>query len=101
MTSKNGKLATKIVHRFRCAIYTRKSTEGGLEQEFNSLDAQRESGEAFVKSQAPEGWQCLPDRYDGKPRHTGFGGGRRVSHASGGNAPAGPGRTVRCRPDWW
>ncbi len=48
----------------RCAIYTRKSTEEGLEQEFNSLDAQRESAEAFIKSQAHEGWTCLPDRYD-------------------------------------
>ena len=45
----------------RCAIYTRKSTEEGLEQEFNSLDAQRESAEAFIKSQ---GWLCLPDHYD-------------------------------------
>jgi len=48
----------------RCAIYTRKSTEEGLEQEFNSLDAQRESAEAFVRSQAGEGWTALPDRYD-------------------------------------
>jgi site-specific DNA recombinase len=48
----------------RCAIYTRKSTEEGLEQEFNSLDAQRESGEAYVKSQQHEGWECLPDLYD-------------------------------------
>src|SRR5258708_34864 len=48
----------------RCAIYTRKSTEEGLEQEFNSLDAQRESAEAYVKSQAHEGWTCLPERYD-------------------------------------
>jgi len=48
----------------RCAVYTRKSTEDGLEQEFNSLDAQRESGEAYVKSQTHEGWQCLPDYYD-------------------------------------
>jgi len=47
-----------------CAIYTRKSSEYGLEQEFNSLDAQREAGEAFVKSQASEGWKLLPDRYD-------------------------------------
>ncbi|MBU4400776.1 MAG: recombinase family protein, partial [Planctomycetes bacterium] len=50
--------------RVRCAIYTRKSTEEGLEQEFNTLDAQRESGEAYIKSQAHEGWECLPDRYD-------------------------------------
>ena len=48
----------------RCAVYTRKSTEEGLEQEFNTLDAQRESAEAFIKSQAHEGWTCLPDRYD-------------------------------------
>ncbi|MDZ4657832.1 MAG: recombinase family protein [Bythopirellula sp.] len=48
----------------RCAIYTRKSTEEGLEQEFNSLDAQRESGENYIKSQVNEGWECLPDRYD-------------------------------------
>jgi site-specific DNA recombinase len=48
----------------RCAIYTRKSTEEGLEQEFNSLDAQRESAEAFIRSQANEGWSCLPERYD-------------------------------------
>lgn len=48
----------------RCAIYTRKSTEEGLEQEFNSLDAQRESAEAFIKSQSHERWTCLPDRYD-------------------------------------
>ena len=48
----------------RCAIYTRKSTEEGLEQEFNSLDAQREAGELFVRSQAGEGWALLPDRYD-------------------------------------
>src|SRR5215472_5291740 len=48
----------------RCAVYTRKSTEEGLEQEFNSLDAQRESAQAYIQSQQPEGWACLPDRYD-------------------------------------
>jgi site-specific DNA recombinase len=48
----------------RCGIYTRKSTEEGLQQEFNTLDAQRESAEAFVASQQGEGWTCLPDRYD-------------------------------------
>jgi site-specific DNA recombinase len=48
----------------RCGIYTRKSTEEGLEQEFNSLDAQRESAEAFIRSQQQEGWICLPNRYD-------------------------------------
>jgi len=50
--------------RVHCAIYTRKSTEDGLEQEFNSLDAQRESAEAYIASQKSEGWVCLPDRYD-------------------------------------
>lgn len=48
----------------RCAIYTRKSTEEGLDQEFNSLDAQREAGEAFIRSQAAEGWIALPEKYD-------------------------------------
>jgi len=48
----------------RCAIYTRKSTEEGLEQEFNTLDAQREAAEAFILSQRHEGWQCVPDHYD-------------------------------------
>lgn len=48
----------------RCAIYTRKSTEEGLDQEFNSLDAQRESGEAYTASQKNEGWTCVPIRYD-------------------------------------
>ena len=48
----------------RCAIYTRKSTEDGLEQEFNSLDAQREAGEAYIASQKHEGWVCLPTLYD-------------------------------------
>src|SRR5215204_1272358 len=48
----------------RCAIYTRKSTEHGLEQEFNSLDAQREAAEAYIKSQAHEGWRLCPERYD-------------------------------------
>lgn len=48
----------------RCAIYTRKSHEEGLEQEFNSLDAQRESAEAYIESQRMQGWLGLPDRYD-------------------------------------
>ena len=48
----------------RCAIYTRKSSDEGLDQEFNSLDAQRESGEAYILAQQHEGWQCLPDHYD-------------------------------------
>src|ERR1700760_2307047 len=48
----------------RCAIYTRKSSEEGLEQEFNSLHAQREACEAFIRSQRHEGWRPLPALYD-------------------------------------
>ena len=48
----------------RCAIYTRKSTDEGLDQSFNTLDAQRESGEAFIISQRHENWLALPTRYD-------------------------------------
>jgi site-specific DNA recombinase len=50
--------------RQRCAIYTRKSTEHNLDLEFNSLDAQREACEAYIKSQAHEGWRLIPDHYD-------------------------------------
>src|ERR1017187_3173361 len=50
--------------RIRCAGYTRKSSEEGLEQEFNSLDAQREACEAYVTSQKHEGWTALPTLYD-------------------------------------
>ena len=52
------------MNRLRCAIYTRKSTEEGLDQEFNSLDAQRASCEAYIVSQAGEGWNGLKARYD-------------------------------------
>jgi site-specific DNA recombinase len=57
-------VASKPPMAVRCAIYTRKSSEEGLEQDFNSLDAQRESAENYIASQAGEGWECLPDRYD-------------------------------------
>lgn len=50
--------------KLRCAIYTRKSTTEGLEQEFNSLDAQRESCEKYIESQRGEGWRALPEKYD-------------------------------------
>jgi DNA invertase Pin-like site-specific DNA recombinase len=55
---------TSKVGSTRCAIYTRKSTEEGLDQEFNSLDAQREACAAYVMSQRHEGWALLPDYYD-------------------------------------
>lgn len=48
----------------RCAVYTRKSTDENLDSDFNSLDAQRESAEAYIKSQVREGWLALPDKYD-------------------------------------
>ncbi len=60
MSRKKEPTATSI----RCAIYTRKSSEEGLDMEFNSLDAQRESAEAFIASQQHEGWTCLPEHYD-------------------------------------
>ena len=56
----NGTPAPKPV---RCAIYTRKSTEEGLNQEFNSLDAQREAAEAYIVSQKHDGWTLVPTQY--------------------------------------
>ena len=53
-----------IVRKRRCAVYTRKSSEEGLEMEFNSLDAQREACEAYIVSQRAEGWVQIDDRYD-------------------------------------
>ena len=58
------KSTTRRNARVRCAIYTRKSSEEGLDQEFNSLQAQREACEAFINSQRHEGWVCLPAYYD-------------------------------------
>src|ERR1700746_3975531 len=58
MRSERGKTT------LRCAVYTRVSTEHGLEQEFNSLDNQREAAQAYVKSQAHEGWKLIRTRYD-------------------------------------
>ena len=54
----------KVVRKLRCAVYTRKSSEEGLEQEFNSLHAQREACEAFIASQRSEGWVLVRDQYD-------------------------------------
>ena len=52
------------MNKIRCAIYTRKSTEDGLDQAFNSLDAQREACEAYIASQKHEGWKLLTTHYD-------------------------------------
>src|SRR3954463_14336105 len=57
-------MAASTIKPVRCAIYTRKSTEHGLEQEFNSLDAQRDACEAYIKSQASQGWRALSQHYD-------------------------------------
>jgi site-specific DNA recombinase len=62
--NRNPEGAATPPSRLRCAIYTRKSTEEGLDQEFNSLDAQREAAEAFILSQRREGWIALPQLYD-------------------------------------
>jgi DNA invertase Pin-like site-specific DNA recombinase len=62
--SRKQSTAVAPQQKLRCAIYTRKSSEEGLEMEFNSLDAQRESCEAYVASQRAEGWILVPDRYD-------------------------------------
>ena len=56
--------ASKTRAKIRCAIYTRKSTDEGLDLDFNTLDAQRESAEAYIASQKCEGWVCVPERYD-------------------------------------
>jgi site-specific DNA recombinase len=53
-----------VTRKLRCAVYTRKSTEEGLDMEFNSLDAQREACEAYIVSQRAEGWSPVRDRYD-------------------------------------
>jgi DNA invertase Pin-like site-specific DNA recombinase len=53
-----------ILRKLRCAVYTRKSSEEGLEQEFNSLHAQREACEAYIASQRSEGWVLVRDQYD-------------------------------------
>ncbi len=59
-----SKAASHGTRRLRCAIYTRKSSEEGLEQDFNSLHAQREACEDFIKSQKHEGWEVVPTPYD-------------------------------------
>ena len=64
MAKQTSDVAARGSTRLRCAIYTRKSSEEGLEQDFNSLDAQREACEAFIASQKHEGWSILPEMYD-------------------------------------
>ena len=74
----------------RCAIYTRKSSEEGLEQDYNSLHAQREACEAFVRSQAGEGWKLIRTAYDDGGFSGGTMSGRRYSNCW--RIPRGPDR---------
>src|SRR5215471_12322208 len=69
----SGGTPRRPAKRVRCAIYTRKSSDEGLEQAFNSLDAQREACTAYILSQKHEGWTVLPAQYDDGPagRHRG------------------------------
>ena len=75
--------------KIRCAIYTRVSTSEGLEQEFTSLDNQRESAESYIQSQKSEGWIALPDRYD-DGGFTGANTERPALHPGHGRAPCLP-----------
>jgi len=63
MSDRKTQSNTAAVKTVRCAVYTRKSTEERTEQEFTSCQAQREAAQAYIKSQAPEGWICLPEPY--------------------------------------
>jgi site-specific DNA recombinase len=64
MSRQDHQSLPSATRKLRCAVYTRKSSEEGLEQEFNSLDAQREASEAYIASQRSEGWLAVRDRYD-------------------------------------
>src|SRR5262245_29827717 len=64
---RNGQSSTAVAVAtapYRCGVYTRKSTDEGLDRAFNSLEAQREAAEAYVQSQRHEGWAVLPEHYD-------------------------------------
>ena len=61
---RNGRALAVATAPVRCAVYTRKSTDEGLDKDFNTLDAQRELAEAYITSQRHEGWTAVPDRYD-------------------------------------
>src|ERR1700758_3088602 len=65
-TARRRRRAVEVNQRkiLRCAVYARKSSEHGLEQDFNSLDAQREAAEAYIKSQAHEGWKLIKNHFD-------------------------------------
>jgi site-specific DNA recombinase len=64
MPPRSGQEGARSITPLRCAVYTRKSTEEGLNQEFNSLEAQREAAEAYIASQRQLGWILVVERYD-------------------------------------
>ncbi len=64
MRGKNGNGQVKDNRPVRAAVYTRKSTNFGLDKDFTSLDHQRQASEFYIASMKHEGWECLPDRYD-------------------------------------
>ena len=64
MSKRQLAMPTSAAKKLRCAVYTRKSTEEGLDREFNTLDAQRDACMAYVASQRAEGWLLVPDHYD-------------------------------------
>ncbi|MCX8004172.1 MAG: recombinase family protein, partial [Burkholderiaceae bacterium] len=63
MSRRDAAMPAKV-RKLRCAVYTRKSTDEGLDQEYNSLEAQRDAGLAFIASQRHEGWIAVDDGYD-------------------------------------
>jgi site-specific DNA recombinase len=84
MANRSIASAVRAPAKLRCAIYTRKSSEEGLEQDFNSLDAQREACEAFIASQKREGWSPVSETYD----DGGFSGGTMERPAFGRLTPS-------------
>src|SRR5246127_1189740 len=86
---------TRRIERVRCAIYTRKSSEERLDQEFNSLQAQREACEAFINSQRHEGWVCLPAAYNGRRLHRRDNGSAGLATAARGGAGRTPSSSTR------
>jgi Resolvase, N terminal domain len=102
--NESDKTPRRSAKKARCAIYTRKSSEEGLEQAFNSLDAQREACAAFILSQKHEGWTVLPALYD----DGGFSGGtmerpalkKLCAHSPAYRAGPGSSAANRCGPGY-
>ena len=93
-TRRNQATAAAIQPVVRCAVYTRKSTDKGLDKDFNTLDAQREAAESYIESQRHESWTAISDRYD----DGGYSGGNlerpALKRASARGDPRGPVRQI-------